>query len=149
MAEGMFLFYVSFFLIFESCFATNAAWKKSITAEHSCGVNKTELYYNITQSSVLPFQREISICDQSDPAYARPPEAMVDGSLFTFWQSEASRDDARITIELSGPYQKVKFVQMFSVRSLFSKSPSDYFLDVGGNCVVSNQLWLPFLQFLP
>lgn len=108
MAERTWFFALSLWFLFGSGFAANAAWRKKITAQHSCGVNKSELYFNITMSTLLPFQRNISKCDQSDTKYAHPPKAMVDGNPYTFWQSEASKDKAIIKIDLSGPYRKVE-----------------------------------------
>lgn len=134
MAERMWFFSCSLFLLFGSGFAANAAWRKNITAQRSCGENKTDLYYHISMITLLPFLRNMSKCDQSDPKFAHPPKAMVDGKLYTNWLSEPSRDDARITIDLSGSHQKFYYVESINIsfgdnyppaRIAFSKKSSN------------------------
>ena len=107
MATSLWLFLLVNFLQIRSNLAANAAFNKDVDAETSCGVNKTELYFHISQNKLLPFKRNISKCDQSQPSIAHPPKAIVDENFATFWQTEGAIDKARITIDLSGLNQKV------------------------------------------
>lgn len=94
-------------LVIRFSFAANAAFNKRVDAYPSCGVNRSELFYNISQAKLLPFKRKNSTCDQSQPKFAHPPKAIVDEDLWTFWQAEGGKDKARIVIDLSGVNQKV------------------------------------------
>ncbi len=107
MAASLWLFLFANSLLIRSSFAVNAAFNKSVEAEPSCGVNKSELFYHISENRLLPFKRNISTCDQSKLNLAHPPKAIADENFATFWQSKGGEDKARITIDLSGLYQKV------------------------------------------
>jgi hypothetical protein len=107
MATSLWLVVFVNFLQIRSNLAANAAFDKNVDAEPSCGLNKTELFSHISQAVLLPFKRNISTCDQSQPRFAHPPKAVVDENFATFWQTEGGKDKARITIDLSGVNQKV------------------------------------------
>lgn len=106
-ASSVWLFLIVNIQLMRSSFAANAAFRKTVQAVPSCGVNKSEMYYHIKEALKLPFEQVISMCDQNQTKYAHPPEALVDGNFATFWQTEGGKDKARITIDLSGLKQKV------------------------------------------
>jgi hypothetical protein len=107
MAASLWLFLFANSVLIRSSFAANAAFNKTVDAVPSCGVNKSEMFYHISQAKLLPFKRNISTCDQNITNLAYPPKAIVDENFATFWQAEGGEDKATITVDLSGVNQKV------------------------------------------
>ena len=107
MASSLWLFLFANSLLIRSTLAANAAFNKAVEAEPTCGVNVSEIYFHISQATILPFNQNISICDQNISEYAHPPQAVVDENYATYWQAKGGEDKARITIDLTGLHQKV------------------------------------------
>ena len=110
MAASLWLFLIANSVLLRASYAANAAFKKTVEAVPSCGVGKSEMYFHISQVTLLPFKQNISTCDQNLTEYAHPPEAVVDENFATYWQSEGGKDNASITIDLTGVHQKVTIV---------------------------------------
>ena len=77
----------------------NAFYMQKIRANVTCGT-PAEQYFNTTEGYISPRYRQLSLCDSSNPIYARPPSLMLDGDLYTSWQSRNNIDLAFITIDL-------------------------------------------------
>ncbi|XP_065671411.1 laminin subunit alpha-1 isoform X3 [Hydra vulgaris] len=83
-------------------FGFNAFYKQKIRANVTCG-SPAEQYFNTTEGYISPRERQLSLCDSVNPLYARPPSLMLDGDLYTSWQSRNNIDMAYITIDIDKP----------------------------------------------
>jgi len=84
----------------------NAAYRKNVAAEKTCGSPK-EKYFKVTENDYVPRKRTLSVCDVLNATLAQNASYLVDGDLNTFWQSTAMVMRANITIDLTGPIHKV------------------------------------------
>lgn len=107
MAIRWWLFFFANSQLVQHTLSVNAAFQKQVDAVPSCGVGESELFYHISQATLLPFRRNISTCNQNITDFAYPPEAIVDENYATLWQAEGGQDKAVITIDLTGIIQKV------------------------------------------
>lgn len=87
---------------------TNAAFKKPVVAEKTCGIDSAEKYFDSSQNDVPPKLREPKICDAKSMNNSHNALYLVDGNKATFWQSTSMVNRANITIDFSGPMHKVK-----------------------------------------
>ncbi|KAK3731434.1 hypothetical protein QZH41_013619, partial [Actinostola sp. cb2023] len=87
----------------------NAAFKKIIVAQKTCG-SPSEKYYYVSQTETRPRLRQPSICDSSNSTFAHNASYLVDGDFNTFWQSTAMVNRANITIDLTGPMHKYYYI---------------------------------------
>lgn len=86
--RAIFLLAFSASLAFANSQTLNAALKKPVAANFTCG-SPAEQYFTIHDKDKLNNERTTLTCDASNPSLAHPASYLVDGSLATFWQSTA------------------------------------------------------------
>lgn len=117
---------------------TNAAFKKQVVAERTCG-SPSEKYFASSQNDVPPRFRKSQICDASSPNNSHNASYLVDGNRDTFWQSTSMVNRANITIDFSGPMHKVKNVYKSTTKPLSVSSAGNQFFPA--NCILHSPLY--------
>ena len=122
----------SLFGFFHACRAANgfnAVFLATIDANVTCG-NPKEIYYRTQEGVLHPRERTPLVCDASDPGNSHPPGNMIDGDLASFWQSQASMDEAIILIDFSQVRETDYLLYIHHVSFMYSMRARNTFLCV-------------------